>query len=270
MTFLISKHQKTNYFAFTLIELLVVISIITLLISILLPALATARMAAQTSQCLSNLRQIAIAGTAYSVHENGYYPYQRGMYPAYLIKNPFTTSEDMTGQINKENWVNNTFEYLANTKDAYMCPSNENAEQAAYAANEDNDISYCANGVVSNWRADYIRSPESIVVYMDNPTRGNFSILRPFYNATNPSHWVQDGDLWTGWMRFGSGRLHHQPHNSERGKNYAFADGHAEYANWEDVTSLWMGLYLGPDQEDISEPEVSGYTSALRRGTIAW
>ena len=53
--------------AFTLIELLVVISIIALLIAMLLPALRQARAAARASQCLSNLRQIGIAGHSYGV-----------------------------------------------------------------------------------------------------------------------------------------------------------------------------------------------------------
>ena len=54
---------------FTLIELLVVISIISLLISILLPALGSARKASKRIQCLSNIRQI---GVVLRVYEDAY------------------------------------------------------------------------------------------------------------------------------------------------------------------------------------------------------
>ena len=53
--------------AFTLIELLVVISIIALLLGILLPTLGMARGTAKSAVCASNLRQLALANTAYAV-----------------------------------------------------------------------------------------------------------------------------------------------------------------------------------------------------------
>lgn len=69
-------HRSTSR-AFTLIELLVVISIVSLLISILLPALKSAREAGKVSQDLSNMRQIQISLFTYANDNRDYLPWTR-------------------------------------------------------------------------------------------------------------------------------------------------------------------------------------------------
>lgn len=66
--------QSSRDRAFTLIELLVVISIMTLLIAILLPALGEARFAAQRAVCMANQRQIHIPLFTYAHDNSGAFP----------------------------------------------------------------------------------------------------------------------------------------------------------------------------------------------------
>ena len=67
-------HGQTNRHAFTLIELLVVISIISLLISILLPALAAARATSQRIKCATAQRQVGLAIFMYADAFRDYVP----------------------------------------------------------------------------------------------------------------------------------------------------------------------------------------------------
>lgn len=57
--------------AFTLIELLVVIAVIAILLGLLIPVLHKARELGQRAVCLSNLRQLTLAWTAYAIEHDG-------------------------------------------------------------------------------------------------------------------------------------------------------------------------------------------------------
>ena len=59
--------------AFTLIELLVVISVISVLLAIIMPALSTAKSGTRALVCKSNLHQVLIANISYATDSDGFY-----------------------------------------------------------------------------------------------------------------------------------------------------------------------------------------------------
>src|SRR5580658_663107 len=67
------RRSKTRL-GFTLIELLVVISIIAVLVSLISPAVQSAREAARRTQCLNNIRNLGLAVSEFMGANSGQLP----------------------------------------------------------------------------------------------------------------------------------------------------------------------------------------------------
>lgn len=246
-----------NRDAFTLIELLVVIAIIALLLSVLIPALNTAKRQAQGVVCLANMKGVSNAWYIYADDNDSKIvganqtidPYDNwtGWSPAspcyaWVCRPQTETGADMSGGCTVDEELIGVrrgllFPYV-NATDVYHCPGDRRFTDPPENTSYGGDGAYRSYAIVGgmngedgpSWGFTRLTS----MTQLKSPADKYILVEEAEPRGWNMNSWVIDPDLNTNnW-----GDPIAMWHNDR--STLGFADGHAEKHDWVDPDTIFM------------------------------
>jgi len=255
-----SRWLRHRSIGFTLIELLVVISIMSLLIGILLPALGRARESAKATVDENSQRQIMIGMYAYGADNNGFASYRGSTAHDTLGKYDFQTNH-IWGC-----WGDNEADYTAL----------RNGPQPPTAASSDNLNSALGLGVLlpmgSGENGDTVDPPT-------NHSFGNYINIDILYtlNDREPER-VSNGGTYAGWYRVRNffGERWYEGTTWQKG---GFPDPGGISGAWpaawsggnyyQECSYTWRGADFGYYDPSVDPNQMRGYQTTNAPGTAS-
>jgi prepilin-type N-terminal cleavage/methylation domain-containing protein/prepilin-type processing-associated H-X9-DG protein len=235
--------------AFTLIELLVVIAIIAILAAILFPVFAQARESARQTSCLSNLKQIALAGMMYlQDYDERFVPvggtsekvWPAGTLPQNMTRTATNPVTGATAELPVNGWSLNLLPYIKN-RDLFQCPSMDrnfagSGDCAGFNGQRMTNhyaYNYWLGGDDSYPFGDYFRAPDGSATF--GTPLSQAAIVQPantilhFHSGSVPPYGTTWGCVYVtielpDFYNKIRPRLRHKD-----GDNFAFADGHVKW-----------------------------------------
>jgi len=163
---------------FTLIELLVVISIITLLVSILLPSLGAARKLARQTVCASNLRNMVLGVQVYAHEHDGWLPIAEPADREFPAPGHWFMNATLLKNINVSVRKDHAGQLLGPPRDGtiLICPSHQEPCQWRDGTPLEYSLSYGMNGTwgiggrpdhLKRRRINEFRNESEVMVFVD-------------------------------------------------------------------------------------------------------
>jgi prepilin-type N-terminal cleavage/methylation domain-containing protein/prepilin-type processing-associated H-X9-DG protein len=248
---------KRNPHAFTLVELLVVIGIISLLISVLMPALSKARQTAQAAVCASNMRQVSLAVLNYTIDNRGRFPYG-GYAPSGFVLPQYSWTDlidgYLAGKLTQAELDGNVLDPGQGYRSAssyvlpvLVCPSDPCTADAVGNSPPNGGVphmTYAMNQVIAHGESPYPPAPPPPSVTMSQVKASSRVLLIVESPNPTPARGRIEGAICStpvlqSWFLYGGATFNYQsvgipPHAKHVGLhpgdtfNYAYCDGHVE------------------------------------------